>query len=89
MPTFKTISGMHIGAYANSGPRWGIISKGPMFNPRHRSVHQHIGELYLVLHEPMKAEEHRAALELICLVPCEELGDLVRVIAAYKSSAAR
>ena len=71
------------------GPAMGHYQRALMFNPRHRSVHQHIGELYLVLHEPTKAEEHRAALERICLVPCEELGDLVRVIAAYKSSAAR
>ena len=50
------------------GPAMGHYQRALMFNPRHRSVHQHIGELYLVLHEPMKAEEHRAALERICLV---------------------
>lgn len=32
-----------------------------------------------------KAEEHRAALENICLLPCEELADLKGKIAAYKS----
>ena len=71
------------------GPAMGYYQRALTFNPRHRSAHQHIGELYLVLHEPTKAEEHRAALERICLVPCEELGDLARVIAAYKGSAAR
>lgn len=49
-----------------------------MFNPRHRSAHGHLGELYLVLREPAKAEEHLAALERICLIPCEEFGDLGR-----------
>ena len=31
-----------------------------------------------------RAEEHLAALRKICLLPCEELGDLEREIAAYK-----
>jgi len=57
------------------------------FNRRHRGAHEHLGELYLTLGEPVKAEEHLAALEDICLIPCEELSDLHRAIAAYKSSA--
>jgi tetratricopeptide (TPR) repeat protein len=54
-------------------------------NPRHRGAHAHLGELFLVFREPAKAEEHLAALQRICLVPCEELRDLERAIAAYKS----
>jgi tetratricopeptide (TPR) repeat protein len=57
-----------------------------MFNRRHRSAHEHLGELYLALGEPAKAEEQLAALEGICLIPCEEFGDLQRAIAAYKGS---
>ena len=38
-----------------------------MLNPRHRSAREHLGELYLVLGEPNKAEEHLAALKEICL----------------------
>ena len=34
-----------------------------MFNRRHRSAHEHLGELYLVLAEPAKAEEQLAAEE--------------------------
>jgi hypothetical protein len=64
----------------------GHYQRALMFNPRHRSAHQHLGELYLVLNEPAKAAEHLAALERICLIPCEELGDLVRLIVAYNGS---
>jgi tetratricopeptide (TPR) repeat protein len=59
-----------------------------MFNRRHRSAHEHIGELYLVLGESAKAEEQLAVLENICLIPCDEFGDLQRAIAAYKGSSA-
>src|SRR5207253_326871 len=34
--------------------------------------------------ETRPAEEHLAALRKICLLPCEELGDLEREIAAYR-----
>ena len=44
------------------------------FNPRHRGAHQHMGEAYLTLGNVAKAEEHLAALEGICLIPCEESG---------------
>ena len=59
------------------------------FNRRHRGAHEHLGELYLALDEPVKAEEHLAALEDICLIPCEEFGDLKRAIEAHKGPAAR
>ena len=31
-----------------------------MLNPRHRSAHEHLGEPYLVLGEPAKAEQQLA-----------------------------
>ncbi|HKH01290.1 MAG TPA: tetratricopeptide repeat protein [Bradyrhizobium sp.] len=58
-------------------------------NPRHRSAHEHLGETNLVLGEPAKAEQLLAALENLCLIPCEESEDLKRAIAAYKRLAAR
>ena len=60
-----------------------------MLNRRHRSAHEHLGELYLVLGEPAKAEQQLATLEDICLIPCEESDDLKRAIAAYKTLATR
>jgi Flp pilus assembly protein TadD len=53
-------------------------------NPRHRSAHEHLGEAYLVRGDLAKAEEHFAALERICLIPCEEYDDLKRAIAARR-----
>ena len=57
------------------------------FNPRHRAAHQHRGEAYLTIGNLAAAEEHLAALERICLIPCDEYGDLQRVITKYRSSA--
>ena len=58
-------------------------------NPRHRSAHEHLGEAYLVKGDLTKTEHHLAALERICLIPCDEYDDLQRAIAIYKNSALR
>jgi tetratricopeptide (TPR) repeat protein len=58
-------------------------------NPRHRSAHEHLGEAHLVQGDLIKAEEHLAALERICLIPCEEYDDLKRAIAEYNKIARR
>ena len=71
------------------GPAMQHYQSALTFNRRHRGAHEHLGELSLALGEPGKAAEHLAALEDICLIPCEEVGDLKRAIAAYKSSANR
>ncbi|HKA45082.1 MAG TPA: tetratricopeptide repeat protein [Burkholderiales bacterium] len=52
-------------------------------NPRHRGAHEYIGEAYLVVGDLAGARRHLEALRGICLLPCEELGDLEREIAAY------
>jgi tetratricopeptide (TPR) repeat protein len=56
-------------------------------NPRHRSAHEHLGEAYLVKGDLDKAEEQLAALERICLIPCEEYDDLTRAIEQYLEAA--
>ena len=71
------------------GPAIGHYHQALTINPRHRSAHEHLGEANLVLGEPAEAEQHLAALEDICLIPCEEYDDLKRAIAAYKKLAAR
>ena len=53
-------------------------------DPRHRGAHEYIGEAYLMVKDLRKAEEHLAALEKICLLPCEELDDLKKQVAEYK-----
>lgn len=54
-------------------------------NPRHRGAHEYIGEAYLMLNDLPGAEQHLAALREICLLPCEELDDLAKAVAAYKA----
>ena len=71
------------------GPAIGHYQQALMLNPRHRSAHEHLGEAYLVLGESAKAEQMLAALENLCLIPCEEYDDLRRAIAAYKRLATR
>ena len=56
-------------------------------NPKHRGAHEYIGEAYLMVKDLAKAEEHLAALDRICLLPCEEYSDLKAKIAAYKKGA--
>ena len=53
-------------------------------NPRHRGAHEYIGETYLLVGDLAKAEDHLSALKTICLLPCEELGDLEAKIAEYR-----
>jgi tetratricopeptide (TPR) repeat protein len=71
------------------GPAMQHYQQALILNRRHRSAHEHLGELYLVLGESAKAEQQLAKLEDICLIPCEETGDLKRAIAAYKGSFAK
>ena len=58
-------------------------------NPRHRGAHEYLGEAYLLVNDLPKAEVHLAALEKICLIPCEEYDDLKKAIAEYRRKAAR
>ena len=58
-------------------------------NPRHRSAHEHLGEAHLAQGDLANAKEHLAALEQICLIPCDEYDDLRRAIAEYNKLANR
>jgi tetratricopeptide (TPR) repeat protein len=71
------------------GPAMQHYQQALVINRRHRSAHEHLGELYLVLGEPTKAAEQLARLEEICLIPCVETDDLRRAIAAYNTLATR
>jgi tetratricopeptide (TPR) repeat protein len=68
------------------GPAMGHYQQALMLNPRHRGANEHLGELFLVLGEPDKTQRQLEALARICLIPCEELGDLERLVAAYRNS---
>jgi tetratricopeptide (TPR) repeat protein len=71
------------------GPAMGHYQQALMLNPRHRSALEHLGEAYLVLGDSAKAAQLLAALQNLCLIPCEEHDDLKRAVAAYKSAATR
>jgi len=53
-------------------------------DPRHRGAHEYVGEAYLIANNLPKAEEHLAALQRICLIPCEQYEDLKKAIAEYR-----
>jgi len=67
------------------GPAMHHYQQAILLNRRHRSAHEHLGELYLVLGEPAKAGQQLETLEEICLIPCVETDDLKRAIATYKT----
>ena len=70
-------------------PAMGHYQQALTLNPRHRGAREHLGEAYLVLGEPAKAEQMLMELESLCLIPCEEYDDLKRAFAAYKRLARR
>ena len=53
-------------------------------DPRHRGAHEYIGETYLLTGDLASARKHLAALKEICMLPCDELKDLEKAIAAYR-----
>jgi tetratricopeptide (TPR) repeat protein len=57
-------------------------------NPRHRGVHEYMGEAYLMVNNLAKAEEHLKVLDRLCLFGCEEYDDLKKAVAEYKQKAA-
>jgi tetratricopeptide (TPR) repeat protein len=69
-------------------PAMGHYQQALALNPRHRGAREHLGEAYLVLGEPAKAEQLLRELENLCLIPCEEYDDLKQAIAVYRRLAA-
>lgn len=54
-------------------------------DPRHRGAHEYLGEAYLMVGDLAGAQKQVAALRAICLLPCEELADLEKAIAAWRA----
>ena len=54
-------------------------------NPKHKGVHEYIGEAYLMSGNLPKAEEHLKVLDRLCTFSCEEYRDLKASITAYKT----
>jgi Flp pilus assembly protein TadD len=71
------------------GPAMQHYQQVLVIDRRHRSAHEHLGELYLALGEPTMAEQQLAILQEVCLIPCTETDDLKRALAAYRTLATR
>lgn len=52
----------------------------------HRGAREYLGELYLKLHQPDKAEQELARLDEICTYGCEEYDELKQAIEDYRQS---
>jgi Flp pilus assembly protein TadD len=79
-------------AYRNAGQldaAFRHYERALTLSPRHRGAHEYVGEAYLMVNNLAKAEEHLAALQQICLIPCEEFEELKEKIEAYKRSGKR
>jgi Flp pilus assembly protein TadD len=83
----------HLGyAYRQSGqlePAFKHYARALQLNPGHRGAHEYVGEAYLLVNNPAKAEEHLAALQRICKGSCEEYEDLKKALADYRRRAGR
>jgi Flp pilus assembly protein TadD len=58
--------------------------KALSLDPKHLGAHEYIGEAYLMLDQPQRAEEHLARLDQLCTFGCKEHRELKTAIANYK-----
>lgn len=58
--------------------------KALSLDPKHLGAHEYIGEAYLMLDQPQRAEEHLARLDQLCTFGCREHRELKAAIANYK-----
>jgi Flp pilus assembly protein TadD len=58
--------------------------KALSLDPKHLGAHEYIGEAYLMLDQPQRAEEHLARLDQLCTFGCKEYRELKAAIANYK-----
>lgn len=61
--------------------------KALKIDPRHRGVHEYLGEAYLQINDLPRAEQELQVLDKLCFLPCEEYKDLKRSISDYKKKA--
>ena len=55
--------------------------------PDHRGVHEYLGELYLMKHDPASAQKELDTLASLCPDGCDERDTLTKSIAAYQAAA--
>jgi tetratricopeptide (TPR) repeat protein len=55
-------------------------------DPKHRGAHEYLGELYLQMNDPAKAQVELKTLDDLCTFGCEEYDDLKKAITAYNAA---
>ena len=55
-------------------------------DPEHKGAREYLGELYLKLDQPERAQEQLARLDEICPYGCEEYDELAQAIEEYSQS---
>ncbi len=55
-------------------------------NPDHRGANEYLGELYLQMDDPGKAQDRLGKLGALCPSGCKELDDLKKAVKAYESA---
>jgi len=58
--------------------------KALRIDPQHRGANEYLGELYLQLGQPNKAEERLEVLDKECFFGCDEFDELEAAIAEYR-----
>ena len=63
-------------------------NKALAIDPKHKGAHEYLGELYLLMKDPAKAQEQLTLLQGLCTggSGCEEVDDLQQAIADYKAA---
>lgn len=60
--------------------------KALAIDPNHKGAHEYLGELYLLMKDPAKAQEQLTILKGLCTSGCAEQEDLEQAIADYKAA---
>jgi tetratricopeptide (TPR) repeat protein len=79
-------------AYRKTGkldPAFKAYKRALGVDPQHKGAHEYIGEAYLMVNQPEKAEEHAKILAQLCPDSCEELKDLRAAIVAYRAGGSK
>jgi tetratricopeptide (TPR) repeat protein len=69
--------------YASAGKYYDAALQ---IDPKHRGALEYSGELYLMTNDLPKAEARVATLDKVCSGSCDELSDLKKAVARYKSN---
>lgn len=65
---------------------WPAYQRALDLDPDHKGANEYIGELYLRIGQPEKAQEHLEVLNRVCSLGCEERTELAEAIQAYHMS---